>query len=136
MEKEKVELLPCPFCGSVPKLWVRDAYFKAKYAIGCEKQLCLLWIPSDTTNLNLVNYAPCFVKKQHAIDCWNTRADSKRIGELESEAKRLREEIGFVRNVLGIKNTSVFLRGKYISEGDYDAKQLAKQIIQSGAGEV
>lgn len=58
MEKSKIDLLPCPFCGRKPKSIVNIQM----YAIGCSFSKCHVY--------------PCVVKKtpEEAAKAWNTRA--------------------------------------------------------------
>lgn len=58
MEKPKIDLLPCPFCGRKPKSIVNIQM----YAIGCSFSKCHVY--------------PCVVKKtpEEAAKAWNTRA--------------------------------------------------------------
>lgn len=58
MEKSKIDLLPCPFCGRKPKSIVNIQM----YAIGCSFSKCHVY--------------PCVVKKtpEEAVKAWNTRA--------------------------------------------------------------
>lgn len=58
MEKSKIDLLPCPFCGRKPKSIVNIQM----YAIGCSFSKCHVY--------------PCVVKKtpEEAAAAWNTRA--------------------------------------------------------------
>lgn len=58
MEKSKIDLLPCPFCGRKPKSIINIQM----YAIGCSFSKCHVY--------------PCVVKKtpEEAAKAWNTRA--------------------------------------------------------------
>lgn len=69
---DKIELLPCPFCGATPEIIERKCD-DACWAVVCRNQLCFLFVPKDAYKRELHNYTTCFTDFRDMVGTWNTR---------------------------------------------------------------
>jgi hypothetical protein len=83
MENDLSTLLPCPFCGVVPRVMLADAQ------LGHHKIVC-----GGCRDLNVETLL--FLEPSSAIDAWNKRAEAKSLSPVEatgSEAPKSIEPI-------------------------------------------